>query len=448
MLTTRSVIFAIITIAVLSVVAALVSMLWVGDSQSTLGRDSYGTRTEGYRAVHDLLNALEFRTERTSIPEIPSDGLSTSYVLWNPRDRFVQIEPDYLNELLQWVKEGGYLVVTPSAETENSDDDHCQRCSGKNCSTCIPISLLKELGLKGVAIEEVELWTGIEDDIQEDDPEFESPRQAVRELFQIKKRSTATYEISCEGKWDHLQSQARTIEIPIDQAWQINTGELEPVAQVTVTGWEDEEAGILAAMFPLGKGHITVISNPYLASNANLIEADNCVLLTHLMTDMRQRVIFDEFYHGLTVRGNALWLLSKRPYAIITVSVLMVVGVWVWRNAIFLGPSRDDMPVSRRTLGEYLEAMSRFLLKGKESSKYILRELRDGVLWHYSKTLGLASQQQNVDVVIGLLSRRSPHKATQLEAALKHADVVLNNPRARKDEILLATRKVSDCLST
>jgi len=432
---------------VLSVAAALISLFWVGETHSTLGRDSYGTRTEGYRAIHDLLNALEFETERTLIPAIPKSSLDTSYVLWNPRDKYVQTEPAYLNNLSQWVREGGYLIVTPSAKTENPNDSGCRRCSGKNCSTCIPISLLKELGLAGVAIEEIELQAESEHNLQ-DDSEAESLREAVREIFQIKKRPSAKYAISCKGEWSHLQLHVRQIEIPIDRVWQIKTGDQEPLAQVTVNGWEDKEVATLAAMFPLGKGRITVISNPFLASNANLIEADNCVLLTHLMTGMRQRVVFDEFYHGLTVRGNALWLLSKRPYAIITFSILVVVGVWAWRNAVFLGPSRDETPVSRRTLAEYLEAMSRFLLKGRESSKYILNEIRDGVLWHYCKTLGLPPKQQDLDVVLGLLSRRSPHKATQLEAALKHADAVLNNPRAHKDEIILATRKVSDCLST
>jgi len=451
MLTTRNVILAIAMIAVLSIGAALVSFFGKGPTQSTLGRDSYGTRTEGYRAVYELLNALDFDTQRSLIPTTPEETLAASYVLWNPQDRIVQTEPAYLNLLSQWVQAGGYLLIAPAVPTDDSDDTNCQQCSAKSCSTCVPLSVLSELGLGQVSIEQVipttkekQRRTGNSD--RQDDAE--SLHEAVRDVFRVKKRPTAAYPITWEGAWDYLRPQATHVVLPSDEAWEIRTEGLEPLAKITIDYAEQGVPSTLAALFPLGKGRVAVISNPFLASNANLIAADNSVLLAHLMTDSRPQVIFDEFYHGLTVRGNALWLLSKPPYAIITVSLLAVVGIGVWRQAIFLGPSRQEKPVSRRDIGEYLEAMSRFLLRGKGSAKYVLSEVRQGVLWHYCKTLGLPPQQQNTDVVLGLLSRRLPQQASQLQEALQHADGVLKNPRATQDEILLATRKVSDCLST
>ncbi|QDS97225.1 hypothetical protein HG15A2_04860 [Adhaeretor mobilis] len=448
MLTARSVIIAIVSIAIISVSAALISLFWGGETQSTLGRNSYGTRTEGYRAVHDLLEALGYETERALIPAIPESSIPTSYVLWNPRDSVVQTEPAYLKTIANWVRDGGYLVVTPSMDIyeRDSDDKNCRRCSEKNCSSCIPISLLGELGLDRVVIEQIELLSP--NDSRRSDSKPESLRGAVRDAFRTKQRPTAVYDITCQGEWESLSSQTSRVELPSDRSWEIEHDGLEPLARITVEYPEDNTTGTLAALFSLGKGRVAIISNPYLASNASLDRGDNSVLLTHLITGMRTRVIFDEFYHGLTIRGNAFWLLSKLPYATIVVAILVVVGLWAWRQAIFLGPSRQDKPASRRTLGEYIEAMSRFLLKGRESSKHVLSEVRNGVLWHFCKTLGLPPQQQNVDVVLRLLSKRLPHKASQLEAALKNADVVLDNPRAHKDEILLATRKVSDCLST
>ena len=449
MLTTRSIIFVIVTVAVFSVIASLVSLLWIGETQSTLGRDSYGTHTEGYRAVHDLISTLGFETERVLVPELPQSYFDTSYVLWNPRDQYLQTEPVYLKELSKWVHQGGHLVVTPTAKDKDSNNTECRSCSKENCSTCKSVSLFDELGLEGISVEEVAERPGAELSSQFDDSEAPTFPESVQKILEIKKRPTATFEISCEGTWDYLQAQTHRIQIPIDHVCQLNIGKREPIAVITAKGLaEDKEAGILAAQFPLGKGHITVCSNPFLASNVNLIGADNCVLLTHLMTSLRHKVVFDEFYHGLTIRGNALWLLSKRPYATLTVCIVLLVGMWVWRNAVFLGPCRDKSPSSRRTLAEYLEAMSRFLLKSRESSKYILSELREGVLWHYCRTLGLPPQQHDLSVVLGLLSRRSPKKATQLKNAIQYADGVLNNPRARNQEVLLATRKVSDCLST
>ncbi len=454
MLTARSVIIAIVAVAILSVASAVFSLLWGGQSNSTLGRDSYGTRTDGYRAIHDLLDALEFETVRTLIPTATENTHAASYVLWNPLDSLVQTEPAHFKVLSQWVRDGGRLVVAPSVESEDSDDSNCRRCSSAKCSTCVPIALLNELGLSEVSIEEIELGSGAAGNNQrgkrvsasdQDDADPEDIRETVRDVFRIKKRPSAVYSIECDGEWDYLSSQVNRVQLSSEQVWRVNYGEQEPLARITIAISEDA-SNTLAALFTLGKGQIVVISNPFMASNVNLSGADNSVLLAHLLTGRRSRVIFDEFYHGLTVRGNALWLLSKRPYAVITVSILAVVGLLIWRQAIFLGPSRQERPASRRSLNEYVEAMSRFILQGRESPKYVLHEVRDGVLWHFCKSLGLPPQQQNTDMILGLLSRRQPQKASQLQAALKYADVVLDNPRAPKDEILLATRKVSDCL--
>lgn len=450
MLTARNVIFGIVAVALLSVVMALFSLFWNGESHSPLGKNSYGTRTEGYRAIHDVLMALDYETERVLIPTADKEILDSSYILWNPRKSLVQTEPSYLKLLSEWVRDGGRLVVAPAAGEYEFEMNSAKR------SSLIPVSLLNELGLSGVSIVDVDLadredydqWQEVDEiDKDEDGVDFED----VRGVFQVKKRPTAKYSIAAEGEWEFLNAQASRVTLPSDDAWEVDCGEQEPLARITIenTGENTEaEPTTLAALFSLGKGQIIVVSNPFLAGNAYLADGDNSVVLVHLLTGNRPRVLFDEFYHGLTIRGNAMWLLSKLPYAIMVVSVLAVVGLWTWREAIFLGPSRQDRPVSRRSLGEYIEAMSRFVLSGRGGAKHVLQEVRQGVLWHYCKTLGLPPQQQDAVKVLGVLTRRQPEKAKQLEAALKYADAVLDNPRAPKDKILQATRKVSDCLST
>ncbi len=499
MLTARSVIVTIVAVALLSVLTTVFSLLGSGQNHSTLGRDTYGTRTEGYRAVHDLLDALDFETERILLPIAPERTLETSYVLWNPRNSLVQTEPAYFQVLADWVREGGYLVVAPSVESEDSEDSTCRQCSATK--GCLPISLLQELGLAEVAIEAID-WIdpGAQknrpknrsgkgkrvsdnslDEASETDFEanFEDWREEIRDVFRIQQRPSAVYSIGGEGAWEPLNLLATRVDLPNDQAWEVQYGELEPLARITIDLSETTPElpktppHTLAALFSLGKGQIAVFSNPFLASNAYLSHMDNSVLLAHLLTGQRKRVIFDGFYHGHTVRGNALWLLTKRPYAAIAIAVLIVAGLWIWRQSLFLGPCRQEKPASRRSLSEYIEAMSRFLLQGREGPKYVLREVRDGVLWHFCRTLGLPAQQQNSlsqhpqgsvqrseqleqrgstrtysKTIIGLLSRRQPQIASQLQAALDRAEAVLENPSASKTEILQATRKVSDCLST
>ncbi len=453
MLTARSVIFAIIAVALLSVVSALISLFWGDDERDIIGGNTYGVRTNGYRAVYELLDELDYQTDRSLIPNVNGDPNSISYVLWNPKARLVQTEPAYFTSLAQWVREGGRLVVAPNVTGRFSEEGFCYQCSQRNCD-CVPVVLLRELGLDEVTIAEVSHGgvnankgrAGSRTQNQNNGPEDFG--DALREVFELKERPTDRYAIEGVGEWDSMEAFASQVQLPSDRFWSVSTDELQPTAQISVTSSANEDPHVLAAKFPLGKGEVVVVSNPYLAANANLGAADNSVLLVHLISGGRSEVVFDEFYHGLTVRGNALWLLSKPPYAVITVCMLTVVGLWIWRQAIFLGPSRVDMPSSRRSIGEYVEAMSRFMLNGRGSAHFMLRQVREGVLWQLSKILGLPPQQQNTEIILGLLARRQPQKATQLEAALKFADGVLSDPRARHEDILQATRKVSDCLST
>ena len=84
---------------------------------------------------------------------------------------------------------------------------------------------------------------------------------------------------------------------------------------------------------------MAVMAVPAIASNWLLGEADNSVLAAQLMTLGQQRVIMDEFYHGLTIRGNALWLLTRPGYAALALAIAALVSVWIWRSATFLATS-------------------------------------------------------------------------------------------------------------
>jgi hypothetical protein len=186
---------------------------------------------------------------------------------------------------------------------------------------------------------------------------------------------------------------------------------------------------------------------PAVASNWLLGEADNSVVTMQLMTLGQSRVIVDEFYHGLTIRGNALWLLTQPGYAALALAIVALVGVWIWRSFLFLGPPLEDRAASRRSVSEYLDAMSRFLLRGRGSGQFVLAEVRSGALWSMADAAGLPPDLDDVDRIAAAVARRDPQRAARLEAAVKNADAVLATPKAKEITILEALRKVNDCLS-
>ena len=67
MLTARSVVIVTVTIAVLSILIAGVSLLQEPDSGGR-GSDSYGTAARGHRAIFEILSDLNVPAQRLLVP--------------------------------------------------------------------------------------------------------------------------------------------------------------------------------------------------------------------------------------------------------------------------------------------------------------------------------------------------------------------------------------------
>ena len=159
----------------------------------------------------------------------------------------------------------------------------------------------------------------------------------------------------------------------------LKVGESVPDGTITFEGPGGGEQ-VLAAAYHRGKGEVVVVASPAIAENGLITRHDNSVLAVHLLAAPGRPVVFDEFYHGLTLRGNPLWLFTQRGYAATTLCLLALIGLWIWREAVFLGPPLAPETQSRRSIGEYVDAMARFLNRGGSSQAFLLREVRSGVL--------------------------------------------------------------------
>jgi hypothetical protein len=202
---------------------------------------------------------------------------------------------------------------------------------------------------------------------------------------------------------------------------------------------------ILAAIYPHGRGKIAVLSDARLAQNSLLGRDDNAVLVTHLLADPCRPVVFDEFYHGRTVRSNPLWLATRFPYNALALSVLGSTLLVGWRAARVLGPPLPRQVASRRTLAEYIDAMSRLLNRSRHPVPYLLGELRHGLLWRIRRELGLPPGREDVDKLLQVLERRDPPLADNLRQALRSLDQTLRLPSPRSAEVAATLAKVSRC---
>ena len=189
------------------------------------------------------------------------------------------------------------------------------------------------------------------------------------------------------------------------------------------------------------------MASPAIAENRLITRHDNSVLAVHLLAAPGRPVVFDEFYHGLTIRGNPLWLFTQRGYAATTLCLLTLIGLWIWREAVFLGPPLAPEAQSRRSIGEYVDAMARFLNRGRSSQAFLLREVRSGVLRAVRDELHLPPSRDHVDELAAVLARRDPRRARELVEAVGAVDAALSRNVVLKESVAVELfKRMSHCL--
>jgi hypothetical protein len=459
MLSARNFVAITLVIAVVSLAWACRELAQPPDSGG-LGGDSYGTRVQGLRGLFEILADLGVPVERALAPPTAVVGREVTVVLWKPQADLVQVEPAYLRTLARWVENGGRVVVAPDARPAASRPTGMP---GRRPSTA-ESTVLGELGLATVSVRMIDLKSsekGPEVDpsgrssgdlasetaTNRDKSENDDLRR-IRELLTGTARSITTrgVNVKATGELSNLRGLVGMIEVPEEKLQVLGVGESVPNGTITFEGPGGGEQ-VLAAVYHRGKGEVVVVASPAIAENRLIAKHDNSVLAVHLLAAPGRPVVFDEFYHGLTIRGNPLWLFTQRGYAATTLCLLTLIGLWIWREAVFLGPPLAPEARSRRSIGEYVDAMARFLNRGGSSQAFLLREVRSGVLRAVREELHLPPSRDQVDELAAVLTRRDPRRARELIEAVGAVDAALSRNVVLRESVAVDLfKRMSHCL--
>lgn len=459
MLNARNVIAITIVLAVISLAWGFYTLTRPPDSGG-LGSDSYGTRVHGLKGLFEILDDLKIPTERSLGPPTSAIGRQVTVVLWNPQPDLVQVEPAYLRALANWVKDGGRVVVaTDGARPTPRPTGFTKRPKPAKEAT-----VLGELGLPDVSVSTIDLRSagngqkpapaGRNPGVRRPEPPPDRSLWNDDDTRRLREMLTGTAQpiptravtINANGVWSPLRQQVSTIQVPEATLQVLDVGASKPDGTITFR----DPAGTdrtLAALYRRGKGELVVLSPPAIVENHLIARHDNSVLAVRLLAAPDRPVVFDEFYHGLTIRGNPLWLFAQRGYAATTLCLLAAIGLWMWRQSVFLGPPLAPQVQSRRSLGEYVDAMARFLNRGGSSQAFLLREVRAGVLRSIRDELHLPPSRDHVEVLAAALARRDPGRARQLVETMTAVDAALSRKRVLKDSIVVDLfKRMSRCL--
>ncbi len=146
----------------------------------------------------------------------------------------------------------------------------------------------------------------------------------------------------------------------------------------------------LAAIFGHGQGEVWVLCRPDFLRNDRLRDADNAVILCRLAEAFagKDRILFDEFFHGMRERPSALELLLRPPALWVTLQGLALLGVILWRSLPRFGALQNPEAPRRRSKEEFVDALAHLLaLKGAYDEGF--RAVRDALARDLEQALGL-----------------------------------------------------------
>jgi hypothetical protein len=444
MLTPRNLIILFIVLFVVSLVAACVSLI-ESPTGGVTGRDSFGTRTYGFRGLYETLEELGVPVERDLVPPDRSLNRDITLAIFEPDPVIVTSEPAYLHAVAKWVKEGGSAVVVPSLYRPNRFMWPLR--------VWPPRTPLEELSLPDVEVGPFYARGAAqhEEDEDADKAEFrwaEPPRGQKTVDAVIGQNSDMPVSIvhaTVDGELAARFPHGLRLAVPAKAPRVITELSKMPGSRVRAVLEPDGQPQILAAVYKVGSGTVGVLADAHLAQNALLGRDDNALLAAALLADSGHPVIFDEFYHGRTVRGNPLWLATRFPYNALALSVLATTLLVGWRAARAVGPPVPRRERSRRTLAEYIDAMSRLLNRSRRPVPYLLGELRHGLLWRIRRELGLPFDRDDASKLLHVLARRDPLLADDLRQALQAIDQTLQTPSPRSADVTATLAKVSRC---
>jgi hypothetical protein len=453
MLSSRNVILVVVLLAVVSVAWAAISLLLPPDSNG-MAPDSYGTQASGLRGLYETLTELHVPVQRGLVPPTAFLGKARCLLLWTPDPILVDMEPEYLERIKEWVRAGGRLVLVPPLD---KDTVRVKLYRRSRPSELREISILRAVGLPSVRFVPVPLSATVTGSSPGRNPR--SAQAANNEeisgaefydllhpLADPRLRASQTFGVHADGVFQAWASGIQTLRLPEDDLRAIDPNSPPAPAGRIFFSAPDGQEETLVAQYPLGKGSITVVSEPLLFINFFLREDDNAVLAVNLLSSPGGPAVVDEFYHGLTVRGNPFWILTRHPYGILALLAAGLTALIAWQKAVRLGPALSSSAASRRSLREYVDAMAR-LFHRSGHRRFLLEEIRSGVLRELKRRLHLKPEQDDPALIAAALARRDKSEAKRFERALSHIDYWISQGRTPgEEEYISAAKEMAECL--
>jgi hypothetical protein len=213
-----------------------------------------------------------------------------------------------------------------------------------------------------------------------------------------------------------------------------------PGSPAPVVNFVQPDGGGLLVDYPHGKGHIVLLSDPFIVSNNGISRADNLQLAINLITGGGGLVAFDEFHQGRSASHNALIQYFKgTPILALFGQFGLIALAIVWsRGRRFARPL--PLPhVDRRSSLEFVASMAELQQRAR-AHDLALENIYGRVRRVLVRYAGLNNSSPRT-AIAARVAARSGLKQQQLETLMRNCEETINGaPTTAKEALHMAKR--------
>ena len=338
-------------------------------------------------------------------------------------------------EFVDWIKNGGHLLVSVQGSRFNSDDiflKHFGMEIEKSDCDCTPQNLfenyveesINEEGEKDLS----EVLAELNEKIDEEEFDTYSNNQNTQEDVPFDQLT----RLSFNGIDEELI-------INFDSRYSLNhpalfanhSGKTTPYSPFY---WEGDEYATHFIQFEIGEGVLSIVSDRSIFDNHRIGNYDHAYLLSILMGNVHQAAIL----YGVNMPSVITLMFKYLPEFFY--SFMLTLAIWLYSKSVRFGPVIKLHSQSRRSLREHILAASQMLWKSPNQLD-LLSQLREQV------TLAAATAIPNYDLAsasekFDLLAEKSEFSIAKIQEAMTREN------RANEMEFIEMTRILKNLLKT
>lgn len=437
----------VVTILVLLNAASYVKVEPTADSESSPDRSTFNAGATGTRALYDFLHESGYQVARwrestASLLSLNGPKPATIVIVGTTRIGFSKTES---KELLHWVDGGGRLVIidrTPDEKLLPTSGDWTVEAHPIN----FPWSVLNPndveqmtRDVKPVAPSQTTLLARNVDQIM---PSRLASAITIglHDSGKAGQKPGNSHQLPSRGSRDDDDDDEDADPIPTPSPQFEGASNESKTSPAPVTTFINDR-GALLVDYPLGKGRIVLLSDPYIVANNGINRADNLQLAINVIVGAGGLAAFDEFHQGHSYTENALIQYFEGTPVLAICGQLALIGLAiVWSRSTRFARPLPLPQVDRRSSLEFVASMAELQQRAKAHDlalENIYARVRRVLVRH----AGLNNSSPRGQIATRVAAR-SKINQQQLESLMRSCEDTINGAPTNGRETLQLVKRL------